>query len=149
MKFIRSKQTWRVIETFSGETYCLERLALSNCYRVADVCAVLGCSERYLYTAFMRDIGLSPKTWMNLERMVVARRMMEGGKQIDQVAKDLGFLSLEAFRRRFYHVYGMSPGRFLRNRRVFDPSKPLPHFAGEAECSKPLPGPQSNSSERR
>ena len=125
MRFIRSIQTWRVVETFSGESYCLEKLALSKCYRVADVCATLGCSERYLYAAFMRDIGLPPKTWMNLERMVVARRMLEGGKPIEQVASDLGFMSLEAFRRRFYKVHKISPGRFVRSRRIFDPSNPI------------------------
>ena len=125
MRFIRSIQTWRVVETFSGEAYCLEKLALSKCYRVADVCAALGCSERYLYAAFLRDIGLPPKTWMNLERMVVARRMLEGGKPVEQVATDLGFMSLEAFRRRFYKVYKMSPGRFVRSRRIFDPSNPV------------------------
>lgn len=75
---------------------------------------------------FMRDIGLPPKTWMNLERMVVARRKLEGGIRVEQVAHDLGFLSVEAFRRKFYHVYRVSPGRFLKNRRVFDPSNPLP-----------------------
>ncbi len=74
----------------------------------------------------MRDIGLSPKTWMNLERMVVARRKLEGGETVAVVARDLGFLSAEAFRRKFLSVYRVSPGRFVRNRRVFDPSNPLP-----------------------
>lgn len=145
MRFIRSIQTWRVVETFSGETYCLEKLALSKCYRVADVCVALGCSERYLYAAFLRDIGLPPKTWMNLERMVVARRMLEGGKPIEKVASDLGFMSLEAFRRRFYKVYKMSPGRFLRSRRTFDPSNPdvLP-----PPLSRPIRGRQQPSSPR-
>lgn len=126
MRFIRSKQTWRVVEAFSRKSYCLETLALAKCYRVAGVCSALGCSERYLYSVFMRDIGLPPKTWMNLERMVVARRKLEGGIRVEQVAHDLGFLSVEAFRRKFYHVYRVSPGRFLKNRRVFDPNNPLP-----------------------
>jgi AraC-like DNA-binding protein len=111
-----------VVETFSGNSHCLEKLALSKSYRVAGVCAALGCSERYLYAVFIRDIGLPPKTWMNLERMVVARRKLEGGIPVGQVAADLGFMSVEAFRRRFYTVYRVSPGRFVRNRRIFDPS---------------------------
>lgn len=126
MRFIRSKQTWRVVEAFSGRGYCLEKLAFVKSYRVADVCVALGCSQRYLYVVFMRDIGLPPKTWMNMERMVVARRKLEGGKTVEQVASDLGFLSVEAFRRKFYSVYRVSPGRFLRNRKVFDPTNPLP-----------------------
>lgn len=126
MKFIRSNQAWRVAETFSGDDYCLEELALSMSYSVAGLCLALGCSERYLYSVFMRDIGLSPKTWMNLERMVVARRMLEGGKPIEKVARDLGFMSVGAFGRKFRMVYTVSPTRFLRGRRVFDPSNPLP-----------------------
>lgn len=124
MRFIRSNQTWLVVETFSGESHCLEKLALSKSYRVTGVCAALGCSERYLYSAFLRDIGLPPKRWMNLERMVVARRKLEGGIPPEQVADDLGFLSVESFRRRFYTVYRISPDRFLKSRRIFNPSSP-------------------------
>lgn len=138
MRFIRSKQTWRVVETFSGKIHCLEKLVLSKSYRVADVCAVLGCSERHLYAVFVRDIGLPPKTWMNLERMVVARRKLEGGKTVEQVAADLGFLSVESFNRKFAKVYRVSPARFLRNRRIFDPSNPLPpEDGGPAESPPP------------
>lgn len=122
MRFIRSKQTWRVVEAFSGKKCCLEKLAFDTNYRVAEVCDALGCSQRYLYAVFLRDIGLPPKTWMNLERMVVARRKLEGGRTVEQVAMDLGFLSVESFRRRFYTVYRISPGRFLKRRRIFDPS---------------------------
>lgn len=124
VRFIRSKQTWRVVESFLGTDYCLEILALSKGYRVADVCTALGCSQRYLYTVFLRDIGLPPKTWMNLECMVVAKRKLEGGKSIEQVARDLGFLSVEAFGRKFHKVYRITPSRFLKSRRFFDPAKP-------------------------
>jgi AraC-like DNA-binding protein len=128
-----------VIEAFSEKSYCLEKLALAKSYRVTEVCTALGCGERYLYSVFMRDIGLPPKTWMNLERMVVARRKLEGGKTVEQVAKDLGFMSVEAFRRKFYSVYRVSPVRFLRNRRVFDPDNPLPQ----------APKPQTDGHQRR
>lgn len=123
MKFIRYRQAWHVVEAFSGAEFCLEELALRKCYRVAGICAELGCSQRHLYTVFLRDIGLPPKTWMNLERMVVARRKLEGGKSEAEIAADLGFMSVESFRRRFYKVYRIYPSKFVRNRKVFDPSK--------------------------
>ena len=75
-----------MVEAFSGRGYCLEKLVFAKSYRVADVCLALGCSQRYLYVVFMRDIGLPPKTWMNMERMVVAGRKLEGGKTAGQVA---------------------------------------------------------------
>ncbi len=114
---------WRVIECNSGVTYCLERLALCKSYRVAEVCQELGCSQRYFHTVFMRDIGFPPKQWMMMERMVVARRKLEGGKSPEEVASDLGFLSIETFRRQFYRYFQMVPERFVRSRKLFDPAK--------------------------
>ena len=60
---------------------------------------------------------------MNLERMVVARRKLEGGKREVEIAKDLGFMSVESFRRRFYKVYRVYPSKFVRNRNIFDPAR--------------------------
>ena len=122
LKIIRSHQTWRIIETFSGTDHCLERLALSQGYRVADVCRALGCSSRYLYDLFVRDIGLTPKTWMKMERMVVAKRKLEGGLAPAEVAKDLGFSSLHTFRRQFHVFYQTTPMRFQSARQIFDHS---------------------------
>jgi AraC-like DNA-binding protein len=122
VKFIRSKNTWRIVESFSGTTGCLEQLALSKGYRVGDICEALGCSQRGLYSIFLRDIGLPPKHWLDLERMVVARRKLEGGRAIKEVAEELGYASMIGFSRRFERVYGLPPGRFLRHRQVFDPT---------------------------
>ena len=102
--------------------HCLERLAFRKGYRVADVCAALGCSSRYLHTLFVRDIGLAPKHWMKLERMVVARRKLEGGKAPEEVSRDLGFMSIHTFHRQFRLFYQTSPTRFQNDRQIFDPS---------------------------
>ena len=123
LRIIRSNQTWRVVESFSGVNHCLERLAFRKGYRVADVCTALGCSNRYLHTMFVRDIGLPPKHWMKLERMVVARRKLEGGKPPEEVARDLGFMSVHTFYRQFHLFYQTTPARFQRNRKTFDPSQ--------------------------
>ena len=121
LRIIRSNQSWRVVESFSGVSFCLERLALSKGYRVVEVCRALGCSSRYLHTLFIRDIGLPPKQWMNLERMVVARRKLEGGKCPKEVALELGFRSKHPFCRQFEKFYQTSPEQFQLNRRTFDP----------------------------
>lgn len=69
----------------------------------------------------MRDIGLPPKLWMKMERMVVARRKLEGGKSPDEVSKDLGFRSNSNFHRQFFKCYEMTAKSFLHRRRVFNP----------------------------
>ncbi len=126
LRVIRSNQTWRVVDTISGTNHCLERLAFRKAYRVADVCKVLGCSSRYLHTLFLRDIGLPPKSWMKQERMVVARRKLEGGKRPQEVARDLGFMSIHTFSRQFYQYYRTTPGRFQDARQTFDPGDGKP-----------------------
>lgn len=123
LRIIRSNQTWRVVESFSGVNHCLERLAFRKAYRVADVCSALGCSSRYLHTLFVRDIGLPPKHWMNLERMVVARRKLEGGKDPEEVSKELGFMSVNTFYRQFLKFYQTTPMHFQSQRRIFDPAR--------------------------
>ena len=89
---------------------------------MADVGAALGCSSRYLHTLFVRDIWLPPKQWMNLERMVVARRKLEGGKLPDEVARELGFMSVHTFLRQFQKYYKTTPARFQSDRKLFDPA---------------------------
>lgn len=118
-----------MVEAFSGLECSLEQLAREKSYRVTDVCEALGCSQRHLYAIFTRDIGLPPKTWMDLERMVVARRMLLSGDSAEQVAEELGFMSVVSFRRKFNQVYRISPGRFVKHPRLFNPDKPPRHFA--------------------
>ena len=114
-----------MVESHSGSNHCLERLAFRKGYRVADVCRSLGCSNRYLHTLFVRDIGLPPKYWMNLERMVVARRKLEGGKSPDQVARDLGFMSVHTFNRQFRKFHDATPAQFQNNLQIFDPANEI------------------------
>lgn len=76
----------------------------------------LGCGERYLHEVFTRDMGLGPKEWMRLERMVVARRMLAGGRTPDEVAESLGFAVQSTFRREFVEFYQVRPLEFQRER---------------------------------
>lgn len=117
-----------MVGAFSGKNFCLEKLAYNKDYRVGDICEALGCSQRHLYSVFMRDIGLPPKQWLVLEKMVVARRKLEGGVSIRKVARDMGYNSVVSFSRRFEKMHGVSPGRFIKNRNWFDPAKPPRDF---------------------
>ena len=96
-------------ESFTKVNQCLERVAYSHGYRVSDVCKAMGCSSRYFYDVFHRDVGLSPKLWMKFERMVVARRKLDGGLDAKVVAKEIGFKSVHTFRREFQLFHLASP----------------------------------------
>lgn len=117
MRIVRPEMSWRVLSPeWPGGSVCLQLLALRCGYRIGEICAELDCGERYLYEVFTRDIGLSPKEWMRRERMVVARRMLSGGKGPDEVAESLGFASKQNFRREFLAFYRVGPVEFQEGR---------------------------------
>ena len=116
MRIVRPDQNWCVYLPSRGERLCLQRLALRHGYRIGELCSDLDCSERYLYSVFTRDIGLSPKLWMRWERMAVARRKLVGGKAADEVAVELGFSSPNNFRREFLMFHRIGPREFQRER---------------------------------
>lgn len=112
MRIVRPEQSWCVLLVSQRGRCCLQRLALRCGYRIDEVCLELECSERYFYEVVSRDIGLSPKVWMRQERMVVARRMLTGGRSPDEVAEMLGFSSKNNFRREFLTHYRIGPLEF-------------------------------------
>jgi AraC-like DNA-binding protein len=130
MRIIRPDQSWCILLSPRGERLCLQRLAMRKGYRIGELCSELDCGERYLRQVFIRDIGLSPKEWMRRERMVVARRMLVGGKSPAEVAADLGFSTQNNFRREFLAFYRVLPLRFQLERwghvdcRIRDDSPP-------------------------
>lgn len=116
VRIIRTTDSWCVLSpTLGCEGGCLQRLAMRLGYRVGELCAELRCSERYLRAVFLRDVGLSPKEWMRQERMVVARRMLQGGMDPAVVATELGFASVNNLRREFQATYGESPLGYVRS----------------------------------
>lgn len=112
MRLVRPEQSWHLLSPSLMGRLCLQRLALRCGYRIGEICDELGCTERYFYEVFTRDIGLAPKDWMRRERMVVARRMLTGGRTPDEVAACLGFSSPNNFRREFLAFYQVAPLRF-------------------------------------
>jgi AraC-like DNA-binding protein len=113
MKIIRSAQSWQMLGFGYVVNASLESLALSKGYRVDSFCHALGVSECYLRELFLRDMGLTPKEWMQWERMVVARRMLAWGLDSMEVAHFLGYSNPGSFYRTFRKVYGVSPLKFL------------------------------------
>lgn len=72
--------------------------------------------ERHFRDVFQRDVGLTPKEWLDWERMVVARRLLRWGLDPLDVSDQLGFSHPNSFRRAFRSAYGMAPAKFLESR---------------------------------
>ena len=117
MNISRTGCRWRVMEKDRVIHDRLETLALEQGYRVCAVSRKLGLTERHFQRIFVRDVGLTPKDWMQRQRMVMARRMLICGVDPLEVADKLGFSHANSFRREFQAVYGMGPARFVEERR--------------------------------
>lgn len=117
MRIARVEYRWRVIAFGHVLHDCLERLAYEQGYRVSGLCGELGLCERYFREVFLRDVGLTPKEWLDWERMVAARRLLSFGVDPLVVSDQLGFSHPNSFRRAFREAYGIAPMRFLDLRR--------------------------------
>ncbi len=112
MQIIRDSSSWMILG-ITKSRHSLEELSFRNGYRVEAICQEIGCGIRYFHFVFLRDIGLPPKRWMRYERMVVARRMLAGGRTPDEVAERVGFASTNNFNREFAAIYRMTPRQFI------------------------------------
>ena len=117
MRIARVECRWRVLGFGHVVHDCLERLAYEQGYRVSGLCGELGLCERYFRDMFQRDVGLTPKEWLDWERMVVARRLLVCGVDPLAVSDQLGFSHPNSFRRAFREAHGIPPMRFLDLRR--------------------------------
>ncbi|MFD0894284.1 helix-turn-helix transcriptional regulator [Luteolibacter ambystomatis] len=113
MRIVRNNGNWLVLGTCGRMRLDLHGIAFRNGFRVSGMSATLGCSDRYLYDVFVRDVGLPPKAWLAQIRMVEARLRLRAGEGPGHVAGELGFSTLGSFRREFIRCYGVSPVRYL------------------------------------
>jgi len=88
---------------------------------VRDLASEAAMSERTFLRRFTEASGLSPKTWLQHERLGRARELLESTDQhTEQIAQHCGYRSVESFRVAFRNVVGVPPSvyreRFGRTR---------------------------------
>lgn len=78
--------------------------------RMADKAAI---SSRTLLRRFKDTTGESPLTWVTMERLALARELLETTKlNVNQIANASGFISPELLRHHFKRHYQLSPLRY-------------------------------------
>ena len=94
--------------------------------RVEELARRHHVSVRHAYTLFAR-IGTTPGAYLREQRLLTAQAMLSDPRHarlgIPDIAATVGFLRLRTFERAFQRQYGMTPGRWRRERRH---SGPLP-----------------------
>lgn len=86
--------------------------------RLAQLCRIVGLSERGLREAFYDVRGMSPKQYMLRERLHCARRALRcggaGRTTVTSVAADHGFFELGRFAGAYKAMFGEAPSETLR-----------------------------------
>ncbi|WP_411827610.1 helix-turn-helix transcriptional regulator [Luteolibacter sp. AS25] len=96
----------------SGEMVPMSKLALICRFRIDKICEATDVSPRHLRRMFDQTLGISPKQWLKLERMVIARNILKGDGSIKDIGEYLGFMSQKDFYREFRDFYKIGPSSY-------------------------------------
>ncbi len=67
-------------------------------------------SERTFLRRFSEAIGITPKAWLQHERLARARELLESGNESsDRIAEQCGYRSVESFGVAFRSLVGLPP----------------------------------------
>ncbi|MGY2286416.1 transcriptional regulator FtrA [Pseudomonas gingeri] len=77
---------------------------------VRQLASQAAMSERTFLRRFSEATGITPKTWLQQERLARARELLESGDESsDRIAERCGYRSVESFRVAFRSVVGLPP----------------------------------------
>ena len=87
-------------------------------WRVNDMAALLGLSERHFRRRMLAAVGMSPQQWLQLQRLWIARELITCEQlSVTAAALDTGFSSAGHFSRRHSEHFGEPPSALNRQER--------------------------------
>ncbi len=87
----------------------LVALAQACGYKVNQMAENLNISPRQLERQFLSSLGVSPKYWMRLQRMILARQLIRTGTPLKATALELGFVKYDKFAQEMKRFYQITP----------------------------------------
>jgi len=77
---------------------------------VRQLASQAAMSERTFLRRFSEATGITPKAWLQHERLARARELLESGNESsDRIAEQCGYRSVESFRVAFRSLVGLPP----------------------------------------
>jgi AraC family transcriptional regulator, chemosensory pili system protein ChpD len=86
---------------------------------VAALGSAVGLTAVQAVRVFRRQLGLTPMAWRVQVRLRRAKREIEAGKPLKEVAADLGFADQSHLCRRFRAAFGLTPGQWAKAEMTF------------------------------
>lgn len=86
---------------------------------VSEIAREAGVSQRTLHTLFKNRTGMTPKHFIQAERMMEAQSLMlRGAQSVSEVARMLHFSNPHHFSMQFQKQFGITPAEFLAQQRT-------------------------------
>lgn len=86
------------------------RQRLDRSISVGELASRVAMSERTFLRRFSEATGMTPKAWLQHERMARARELLEGSTDsVERIAEQCGFGTVESFRNAFRGAAGVAP----------------------------------------
>jgi AraC-like DNA-binding protein len=82
-------------------------------YNAANLARIYGVSKRQLEREFQKQLGYSPQSWLDRQRILASKQLLLSGRLIKQVASELGFKQTSHFCRQFKIHNQMTPSEFV------------------------------------
>jgi transcriptional regulator GlxA family with amidase domain len=100
----------------------LIEISLKHRFSVTELASVLEVSPRTLRDLIKDRCGCSPSAYVNTLRIVEAKRLLDQGLPIKQVASSVGFFDQSHLTRHFKRRVGESPAEYVAKRHKHQPS---------------------------
>lgn len=83
-------------------------------FTLGAVARASGLSSFHMARSFKRATGLTPLNFRNQLRVWEARRQLQSGRAISEIALDVGFADQSHLTRQFQRVFGTTPARYAQ-----------------------------------
>jgi len=100
------------------EEHCAKSISLSELSRM------VGLSPFHFARAFEKEIGLPPHAYLEAVRLRKARELLDRGEPIVEAGLQLGYSDQSHFTNRFKRALGITPGQYIRQRRILQDVSP-------------------------
>lgn len=117
--FLEDELLWRISDTTEIEFLARGIQLLEAGHSVDHVCRELGCSPYIFRKAFLRNVGLSPKRYLRIERFRAAVSQISSTASLADVASEMEFSDQAHMTRETHQFARMTPGRLRASNRPY------------------------------
>ncbi|MCL2866452.1 MAG: AraC family transcriptional regulator [Clostridia bacterium] len=113
--------TFTRIDRLTRDIWCVIHYIqdnLSLAYNLDQLAGVAGLSTSRFKQKFKTQLGMSPREYINAEKVKSAKQMLKEGKPVARIAEDLGFMSNSYFSVFFHRYVGYSPRQYRDKNRA-------------------------------